>query len=284
MPSYLAHAYRRFFSTGLFELRAEGFDGTYQIHKGLFESKIGVQITGFKEHQENRYTFQETTPTTVLKFIEWAYKDDYVIEKATVYGNTDAVESDKSSEAPDDCNEILCHAQVYIFADVYHIMPLKDLAFTKMTSIIKTEWTLPKSALSRPREDCLRPSNQLMPVLALCYADKLPEEDRLLEWLGQFAACRIEDLRAHEEFIAVMRQMLPYVVKHLQSSVPPPWQHESCATPVSGDVVSPYFEKPTKSGPSRARSSSDESLEEEFLRQLRSTAMIRPSVSGRRLR
>ncbi|KAL9621266.1 MAG: hypothetical protein Q9160_004287 [Pyrenula sp. 1 TL-2023] len=166
---------------------------------------MGMQITGFREHQDNSYTFQETTPTTILKFIEWAYKDDHVLEKAGASGNPKLVDGDTSSETAEECNEVLRHAHIYTFADAYRIEPLKDLAFTKITSTAKREWTLRKGTPKPPRDVNFQLSNRLMPVLAFCYADKLPEEDRLLGWLGQLVACRIEDLRAHPGFITTMR-------------------------------------------------------------------------------
>ncbi|KAL9622931.1 MAG: hypothetical protein Q9160_002649 [Pyrenula sp. 1 TL-2023] len=217
----------RHLSSGLFELRAKGSNVTYQIHKGLFEAKIGISAAGFKEDLENRYIFEDTTPKTVHNFVEWAYKDNYTLKDDGINESSGENSRTEIDDITDNENELLHHTEVYIFAETYGVFALKDLAFTKCTSILKNEWDKNTSVTSASQHIRSKRIKRLVPVLASCYADKLPEGDGLLAWLGRLVVWRFEEFREDSDFLTVLPQMFPYILNHLQGTLDAPWQEGS---------------------------------------------------------
>lgn len=178
---------------------------------------------GFKEDQENRYIFQDTKPETLLSFVEWAYKDDYSVKGHEIKGNMEG--DNENDEITDDENALLHHAEIYIFAETYGVASLKDLAFDNIFFHCKYEWS-GQYQQPLPNNFWSKQLNRLLPVFALCYADKLPEGDELLIWLGKLASSRFRKFRGDPTFLTILPRMLPYVVKHLEGSSRISWEEE----------------------------------------------------------
>ena len=184
----------------------------FRIHEDLLASKckaIHAAFTGdFKEKKDGAYTIQDTTDETVARFVEWAYKNDYSVEVR--FSGASSL-SEKMDEEGRNCS-LLVHAQIYVFAHVYGIESLQSLAYNKLTANI--------IALHPNTLDYL---TAIIRTLNTTFSS-LHQDDKLLDWLGHYAAWLIEHLKSHPEFHAVLPKLAYSIIRHMPPAKLPPWR------------------------------------------------------------
>ncbi|OCL07890.1 hypothetical protein AOQ84DRAFT_439926 [Glonium stellatum] len=185
-------SYSDFLNSDIVWFQTAGSSRKFSIHAGLLVSRckaIHAAFLGdFKENKDGVYTVQDTTDKTVIRFIEWAYTKDY----SNIVEFSDVASIPKVGDEKCDTPSLLSHARVCIFAHVYAIQRLESLAYDKLTAII---------ALKKPKSQDAR--RTIIHVLDTVFS-RLPENDRLLDWLCQYAAWRIEDLKLEPESCDVL--------------------------------------------------------------------------------
>ncbi|KGQ00968.1 hypothetical protein PAAG_12341 [Paracoccidioides lutzii Pb01] len=194
----------------------------FKIHEALLRSKGGRIYAGFlgkfEEKTEGTYRFKETTEGTLLRYIEWVYRDDYPdvlnslnSEEATANRAADLPPADK--EGTTDANHpLLCHIRMYIFADTYLIEELKSLSFGKITRYLENE--------KRPAD--IDSQLAVIHMLDLAFLN-LPPSDNLLHWLGIYTAWCLECLRIQPYFHDIAGKLAPYIIRYVKPSSSAPW-------------------------------------------------------------
>ncbi|WEW60482.1 hypothetical protein PRK78_005969 [Emydomyces testavorans] len=204
-----------FLETGTFLVRCAGSD-TYTVHQAIIRSKGGHIFSAIeKKYAEEKhiYTFQDTDEGTLLRFIVWAYYDDYpaVVEIPT---SSNDGEQPSKDQPIDENHAIFSHLRVYIFADAYMIPCLKWMAGKKLTDVLDD--------MNAPEKI----SERLDLILALDLAvSHLPESDLLLHWLTWHCACWLEKLRSEPQFFEILGKIASCLIKYVQASEsrPPDW-------------------------------------------------------------
>lgn len=203
--------YSDFLCSDIVCLQTANSSRKFRIHEDLLASKcraIHAAFTGdFKEKKDGAYTIQDTTDETVARFVEWAYKNDYSDEvrfsgASSLSENMDEEERNYS---------LLAHAQIYVFAHVYVIENLQSLAYDRLTANI--------IALGPNTLDYL---TAIIRMLDTTFSS-LHQDDKLLDWLGRYAAWLIEDLKSHPEFHAVLPKLAYSIIRHMSPARLPPW-------------------------------------------------------------
>lgn len=193
-----------------------------------------------------RMTFQETRYETVAQFVEWAYRGDYTdvaplpielpeakqpealhesssLESESKTPLDDSSKTNIASETPPRSNSdgsqahtLLCHLRVYIFSDIYMVSGLKDLAFEKYMSTLKS--------MGKPRS--MSEQLAIVDCLELTFS-KVPLYDKLPGWLAQHASWCLEELRLQSKFHDLL-QTLPRIGSRMMDSLKPahhpPWE------------------------------------------------------------
>lgn len=168
---------------------------------------IHAAFTGdFKEKKDGAYTIQDTTDETVARFVEWAYKNDYSDEVRFSGASSLSEKVDKEGKN----HSLLVHTQIYIFAHVYGIESLQSLAYDRLTANI--------IALRAKTLDNL---TAIIRTLDTTFSS-LHQDDKLLDWLGHYAAWLIEDLKSHPEFRAVLPKLAYSIIQHMSPAKSPP--------------------------------------------------------------
>lgn len=176
----------RFVGSDVVSLQTKDSTHSYKIHRALLESKsdplkaaFGKQ---FQEGQQNCYTFEETSEGTLVRFIEWAYRGDYLNEA------DDFLDPEIPVLEPHDIIKYhpLVQLQLYIFSQTYLIPELEQLAFLKLCV-----WL---TSIGRTRET--KVNTAVISVLRLAFQETIIcEEDKLLEWLAAYAAYYLDRFR-----------------------------------------------------------------------------------------
>ncbi|KAL9111337.1 MAG: hypothetical protein Q9227_004214 [Pyrenula ochraceoflavens] len=213
-------------STPPFHLSVQNSQHKYIIHRGLLEiiSPTIASSKSFKEGKDDHYVFEDTTDSTVIRFIHWAYTHEYTCantaEQHSISNNTITAAKQAQDQPPEDCR-LLSHAQVYVFADTYLIQPLKDYSFEKLTDLIKNLRPSMNGATPRNGKDM----QDLMMLFIYVFADRLREDDKLFVWLIDFIAWWIGDLCKHEEFLrGLLPRIARFVVPKLKGMERAPWE------------------------------------------------------------
>lgn len=217
----------------------------FRIHKALLESKIKLsKLERSKVGDEELYTFGDTSDGTLVRFIEWAYREDYPDQISGFYltdinvkpsasadedtenettelgtreeaNNTMQAEVDEVTEN----NPLVSHLRMYGFAQVYGIEALGTMAFDRLTTCLEM--------IDVPREIM----QQLAVVAALEIAfTTINRHDRLIEWLAHYASYCVEELRLQSTFHKLLEDVPILGSAMMRYMSPPlfaPWDFES---------------------------------------------------------
>ncbi|PWY82959.1 hypothetical protein BO70DRAFT_429021 [Aspergillus heteromorphus CBS 117.55] len=238
-------SYYEFLSSGTVSLCTRSSTRSFQIHRALLDSKCKVMRkalnSGFSEARENKYTCEDTADGTLARFVEWAYRGDYVdplkppaVGQMRLPPPLGPMKADTGSGVPSTNDDepageevdgakltaynylLVTHVRVYIFAQVYLIDELRYLAYCKLTGCL-IEMHIPVD------------SNQQLAVINMLHLafGKIPANDELLSWLAQYASYYVEQLRQHPCFDLLLRTcpaLGASMMNSLQPSLQPPWQ------------------------------------------------------------
>lgn len=191
---------------------------------------IAALDSNLKEGQSGVYEFQEVAEGTIARFIEWAYRGDY---PATVSGtnigqiptllestetNIDkkpASTTPKSHFTPEN-HPLLVHIRLYMFSETYLVPDLQQLAYEKVAACL-TDLDKPKS---------LDTTLVVIDALRLSFP-RLPQHDRLLDWLLRYAAYCLDKLREQGPFHDLLEEFPTLSSRMMMSLGPassPPWR------------------------------------------------------------
>jgi len=237
-----------FLNSPTVSLKAAEHGRPFQIHRDLLASKSKTIASafdrGFGEGQKGLYTFQDTSEGTLARFIEWAYTADYPAiikpteadEQTTIKpesAQTNGIKDD-STDDPDEKtvaptttsgpnltqenHPLLLHIRLYIFCSIYVIPDLQKLAFDRATTAF-TELNEPTTL-----------DTQLAVIAAMRVSfRKLLPNDQLLDWLAQYAAYNVDNLRVQRGFHDLLQEsstLSSRMVLSLRAASTPPWKAE----------------------------------------------------------
>lgn len=176
------------------------------------------------------YVFEDVAEGTIARFIEWAYRGDY---PATISGTnigqtpillegteTDIDEKPENTTPETDSTSenhpLLVHIRLYIFSETYLVPDLQQLAYEKLTACL-TDLDKPNSL-----------DTQLAVIDALRLSfPRLPQHDKLLDWLAQYAAYCLDKLRVQGPFHNLLKEFPTLSSRMILSLGPastPPWR------------------------------------------------------------
>jgi hypothetical protein len=200
-------------------LRTPGSTRKFRIHEKLLASKStaihAAHANEFKEKADGESTIHDTSDETVVRFIEWAYRGEYPDHVRFIDVAPPSPEESKADvvTSPQDANHsLLSHLHVYIFADKYCVSALQMAAYDKLTAnLVK---------LHKP--DTLDYQLAVIELLDTAFKN-LHRDDRLLDYLGRYAAWSIDELRKQSSFYGVLPRAAPSIIQHVSPGNEPPW-------------------------------------------------------------
>lgn len=215
----------RFLTSETVSLGTEKSTRTFRIHKALLISKSKAIFSAFErrfpERENGVYKFEDTTEGTITRFIEWAYRGDYpdAVYNAgliTKDAKADTMISNIKDDSTGDDHPLLSHMQLYIFCEIYDITQLKELVFSKLTSRL--------TKIKKPKT--LDAQLAIIAVLRICFTNVRPD-NKLADWLAQYAAYCVDTLRVQMDFHDLLRQapaLGSRMMNYLHSASNPPWE------------------------------------------------------------
>jgi hypothetical protein len=197
---------------------------TFKIHKALLEAKsrgLFSRLENFKEGAENIYRFHDTTENTIVRFIEWAYRDDYPETVRNVSSASASVVQPPSADegTTDGDGPLSCHMQMYIFAHVYGISRLESMAYDRITNSLKY--------IGKPTDE--KTKQEVISVMDMGFSEIL-QNDRLLNWLGHYVSFCLNEFKESNAFQKLLEEtpsLSLVMLKHLNAASLPPWPHTS---------------------------------------------------------
>ncbi|RDH27535.1 hypothetical protein BDQ94DRAFT_163522 [Aspergillus welwitschiae] len=196
---------------------------SFRIHRRLLQAKapplIAALDSNLKEGQSGVYEFQEVAEGTIARFIEWAYRGDYPaiisgtnIQTPTLLESTGTdIDKKPASTTPETDFTSENHPLV-----TYLVPNLQLLAFEKVTACL-TDLDIPNS---------LETQFAVIDALWLSFL-RLPQHDKLLDWLAQYAAYCLDKLRVQGPFHDLLKEfptLSSRMILFLGPASSPPWQ------------------------------------------------------------
>ncbi|KAK4544759.1 hypothetical protein LTR36_004008 [Oleoguttula mirabilis] len=144
-------------------------------HSEFFRKAWGGE---FKEAKERAIELPDDEPRTVEAMLSYLYKRDY--------------DAQSGGSGEEDIASIVLDARVFIIADKYFILKLKDLAAIKLQERAKAEWKSPAFA------------NAISEVYTASPAEDRTLHDIVIETVKEHAVELFQDEEAHASFHAVV--------------------------------------------------------------------------------
>ncbi|KAL7269477.1 hypothetical protein RUND412_007863 [Rhizina undulata] len=208
-------------SSELFCIRAGASQTCFYFHKELV-AQISQELHAhvynvMKEGKRRVMDLNDVSEGTIARFCQWAYTGDYYdvfshITEPVKTGKTtpsykppsSTIEKASPVEPQTESEESpLIHARVYVFADKFNIPGLKNVSFNKLKAMLKKFGQL--------KDDMQR--KLIIQLIAYSFGN-LParaKRDKLLVWLGKYAAIMIAKLRRFPEFFDIVEDENEFV-------------------------------------------------------------------------
>lgn len=180
----------------MFTLRTGPSRKPFRVHKELL-GEISRELRGhvfneMKEGQEGSMDMAHVSEETMCQFLEFCYTGDYPElkkePKCSGWGD-----DDDNEEGPPSSEQLLPNAKLYVFADMYNIPQLKEIAFSKITAhIVRISYSLWDKEIE-----------EFVQLFKYTF-ENLPEReemDQLLEYLGKYAAWALNKFKQSENFL-----------------------------------------------------------------------------------
>ena len=134
------------------------------------------------------------SPDTVHRFMEFCYSGDYLYTSGAEKTSDDPLKGKDATEA---LPLLLTHAKLYVFADMFNIVSLKELSRSKIIALTPFFGKLEDRAHGLAMISLVDYVLHNIPV-----ATETP--DKLVKFLARYAGFLIEKLGGYPEFHAVL--------------------------------------------------------------------------------
>ncbi|KAL4905560.1 hypothetical protein BDW74DRAFT_177929 [Aspergillus multicolor] len=225
--------YLSFFGSETVALKATDAGKPLYIHSKLLAS-ISKPLAAafeseFEEARKKAYVFRDVSDATLARFVQWAYTSDYPAEDAGTQEEEDVILDTEGNDTDDPYDRLfydnsngpfLAHIRLYIFANIYMISDLQRLAFDRATAVMKDINHLHDIDAQRHFIEALRISFTQLEI-----------GDKLVGWLGQFAAYNVANLRGLPAFHQLLINVptIGTTVMMSLSTAPAPWSKSDCS-------------------------------------------------------
>ncbi|PUU79453.1 hypothetical protein B9Z19DRAFT_979717 [Tuber borchii] len=170
----------------------------FHIHKdllaGLSDEMRYYVYDDPGEGQESTMEMEQVSPDTMRRFMEFCYSGDYLYTSDSEGSSDDPLKDKDAIEAPP---LLLTHAKLYVFADMYNIVSLKELSANKIIAL------MPFLGKLEDRADALA-MIALMDYVLNSILVTAGTSDKLVKFLARYAGCFIEELGGYPEFHTVL--------------------------------------------------------------------------------
>ena len=136
----------------------------------------------------------QVSPDTMHRFMEFCYSGDYLYASGAENNSDDPLKDKDATEA---LPLLLTHAKLYVFADMFNIVSLKELSRSKIIALIPFFGQLEDRAHALAMISLIDYVLHNIPV-----ATETP--DKLVKFLARYAGFLIEKLGGYPEFHAVL--------------------------------------------------------------------------------
>ena len=136
----------------------------------------------------------QVSPDTMRRFMEFCYSGDYLYTSGSENNSDDPL---KDKDAIEALPLLLTHAKLYVFANMFNIISLKELSRSKIIALT------PSFGELEDRANALAMISLMDYVLRnIPAATETP--DKLVKFLARYAGYLIEELGGYPEFHAVL--------------------------------------------------------------------------------
>ncbi|KAF8463882.1 hypothetical protein BDZ91DRAFT_698173 [Kalaharituber pfeilii] len=187
------------------------------IHKSLLAS-LSPELqkhtnNEMREGREGVMELSEVDEPTMEAFLEWAYFEDY-----TIYW---------TSPLPKMTSSVIWHTKVYVLADRFNTVILKDLAYTKLTALLADVGMIATETDVVAFMEAVTYAYDNLPYSTVLQSpDAAVSPEKLLEYLAQYISWSLDAFRTNKEFQALLVNSTDFVkalVTNSRGAAAPPW-------------------------------------------------------------
>ncbi|KAF8459928.1 hypothetical protein BDZ91DRAFT_851821 [Kalaharituber pfeilii] len=185
----------------------------FYVHRSLLASlsaELDKHVNNdMKEGIQGVMELSEVDEATMKAFLQWAYnlKDDYTIEN------------------PKATSALLGHTKIYVLADRFNIVPLKDLAYNKITALLAD---LGMVAAADDVEAVMTAVSYAFGNLPFSTSSTRisASTEKLLNYFAQYTSWALDVFRTNPEFCSLLEDSPGFaraLVTNSRSAATPPW-------------------------------------------------------------
>ena len=170
----------------------------FHIHKdllaGLSDEMRNHVYNDTKEGQESSMEMGQVSPDTMRRFMEFCYSGDYLYASGSESSSDDPLPGKDAIEA---LPLLLTHTKLYVFANMFNIISLKELSRSKIIALTPSFRELEDRAHALAMISLMDYVLHNIPAAA-------GTPDKLVKFLARYAGYLIEELGGYPEFHAVL--------------------------------------------------------------------------------
>ncbi|KAF8459929.1 hypothetical protein BDZ91DRAFT_740614 [Kalaharituber pfeilii] len=184
----------------------------FYVHRSLLASlsaELDKHVNNdMKEGTQGVMELSEVDGATMTAFLQWAYKDDY------------------TTENPKAASALLGHTKIYVLADRFNTVPLKDLAYNKITALLADLGMVAATDDVEAVMNAVSYAFGNLPFSSFSSSSITAPTERLLKYFAQYTSWALDVFRAKAEFCSLLEHSPDFakaLVTNSRSAASPPW-------------------------------------------------------------
>ncbi|KAF8459930.1 hypothetical protein BDZ91DRAFT_834898 [Kalaharituber pfeilii] len=187
-------------------------EAVFYAHRSLLTSlsaELDKHVNNdMREGIQGVMELSEVDEATMTAFLQWAYKDDYTIEN------------------PKAASALLGHTKIYVFADRFNTVPLKDLAYNNITALLADLGMVAAADDVEAVMTAISYAFGNLPFSSFSSSCIAAPTERLLKYFAQYTSWALDVFRAKTEFCSLLEHSSDFakaLVTNSRSAATPPW-------------------------------------------------------------
>ncbi|KAF8459934.1 hypothetical protein BDZ91DRAFT_740625 [Kalaharituber pfeilii] len=184
----------------------------FYVHRSLLASlsaELDKHVNNdMKEGTQGVMELSEVDELTMRALLQWAYKDDYIIEN------------------PEASSALLRHTKIYVLADRFNIVPLKDVAYNKITTLLADLGMVAATDDVAAVMAAVSFAFCNLPFSTASSSSISTPTEKLLKYFAQYTAWALDVFRTNPEFCSLLESSPDFaksLVTNSRSAATPPW-------------------------------------------------------------
>ncbi|KAF8459931.1 hypothetical protein BDZ91DRAFT_685127 [Kalaharituber pfeilii] len=184
----------------------------FYVHKSLLASlsaELDKHVNNeMREGTQGVMELSEVDEATMTAFLQWAYKDEY------------------TTDNPKAASALLAHTKIYVLADRFNTVPLKDLSYNKITALLADLGMVAATDDVEAVMTAVSYAFGNLPFSSFSSSSITAPTERLLKYFAQYTSWALDVFRAKPEFCSLLEHSSDFakaLVTNSRSAATPPW-------------------------------------------------------------